>query len=254
MSDAPWRGGAHIEVLYADEHVVVVNKPSGMLVHRGQASDRVVAMTIVRDLVGRHTYPAHRLDRGTSGALMLALTPEHAATLQGQLGAHTVDKVYLALVRGIPPAEGQIDHAIQRGDREGPRVPASSRFRRLASVHDPGRYSLVEVQTYTGRRHQVRRHMKHISHPLIGDVRYGKGPHNRLFRERYGLHRLALHAALLAFDHPTTGARVIVEAPLPADLAGPLEALGMREALATLALTPPRGHTASSDGRGHSGS
>ena len=232
MSDAPWRGGADIDVLYRDDEVVVVNKPSGMLVHRGQASDRVVAMMIVRDLVGRHTYPVHRLDRGTSGALVLALTPEGAATIQTQLGAGTVVKRYLALVRGIPPGEGVIDHAIQRGDRAGPRVPARSSFRRLAAVRDPGRYSLVEVQTYTGRRHQVRRHMKHISHPLIGDVRYGKGPHNRLFRESFGLHRLALHAAHLAFDHPGTGARLAIDAPLPADLAEPLVALGMGEAIA----------------------
>jgi len=89
------------------------------------------------------------------------------------------------------------------------------------------RCSLVEARPETGRFHQIRRHLKHLSHPIVGDVNYGKGDLNRLFRTRYGLHRLALHAHLLAFDHPATGRRLVVRAPLPADFAAALAALGL---------------------------
>jgi tRNA pseudouridine65 synthase len=103
-------------------------------------------------------------------------------------------------------------------------VPAVTEFRRLAVFE---RYALVEARPLTGRRHQIRRHFKHISHPLIGDVRYGKGEHNRLFRERFGLHRLALHALELAFVHPETEEELRIVAPVPEDLAGPLRAMGI---------------------------
>ena len=143
--------------------------------------------------------------------------------MQERFAAGEVEKRYLALVRGIPPEEGVIDHPVPRAPG-GPRVPAVTRFRRLATFE---RYALVEARPSTGRWHQIRRHFKHLSHPLIGDVRYGKGEHNRLFRERFGLHRLALHALELAFEHPHTGERLRIVAPVPEDLAGPLRAMGM---------------------------
>jgi tRNA pseudouridine65 synthase len=116
-----------------------------------------------------------------------------------------------------------IDHPVPR-DEDGPKVPAVTEFRRLAIFE---RYALVEARPRTGRRHQIRRHFKHLSHPLIGDVCYGKGEHNRLFRERFGLHRLALHALELAFEHPETGEAIRIVAPVPEDLAGPLRVMGM---------------------------
>jgi tRNA pseudouridine65 synthase len=143
--------------------------------------------------------------------------------MQEAFAAGSVEKRYLALVRGIPPESGVIDHPIPR-DEDGPRVPALTEFRRLAVFE---RYALVEARPRTGRRHQIRRHFKHLSHPLIGDVRYGKGEHNRLFRDRFGLHRLALHALELAFEHPETGETVQIVAPVPEDLAGPLRAMGI---------------------------
>jgi tRNA pseudouridine65 synthase len=187
------------------------------------ARDRVVALQLVRDLVGRHVHAVHRLDRATSGVLLFALDPESARAVQERFEAGAVEKRYLALVRGIPPEHGVIDHPVPRAD-DGPRVPAVTEFRRLAVFE---RYALVEARPLTGRHHQIRRHFKHLSHPLIGDVRYGKGEHNRLFRERFGLHRLALHAVELAFDHPRTGERLRIHAPLPEDLAAPLRALGI---------------------------
>lgn len=204
-----------IDLLYLDEHLVVVDKPSGLLVHRGWGDDAEVAMTLVRDQLGQWVYPVHRLDRGTSGVLVLALSPEVARALSEQLEAHTVTKVYRALVRGAPPAEVLVDHPVPKGE-DGPRVPARTHVRTLL-VH--GRYAWVEARPQTGRLHQIRRHLKHLSHPIIGDVNYGKGEHNRHFREVYGLHRLALHACTIGLVHPVTGAPLSVSAPLARDLA-----------------------------------
>ena len=212
-----------LPLLYNDDRLIAMAKPSGLAVHRGASRDRVVALTLARDRMGCHVYPVHRLDRATSGVLLFALDPEAARALQEQLEAGTVHKRYLALVRGITPEEGVIDHPIPR-DEDGPRVPAVTAFRRLGTFE---RYSLVEALPRTGRRHQIRRHLKHISHPLIGDVLYGKGEHNRLFRDRFGLHRLALHALEITFAHPDDGRPLCIAAPVPEDLAGPLRAMGL---------------------------
>ncbi|MEM6794758.1 MAG: pseudouridine synthase [Acidobacteriota bacterium] len=215
---------ADLPVLHLDEHLVAVAKPSGLAVHRGWARDEVVAMTLVRDRLGRRVLPLHRLDRATSGVLLFAFEGETVARWQAQLAAGEVDKRYWALVRGVPPESGVIDHPVPRKSRKsgGERAPAVTDFRRLAVA---GRYALVEARPRTGRLHQIRRHMKHRSWPLIGDVNYGKGEHNRLFRERYGLHRLALHALEVRLEHPRTGERLRLRAPLPDDLAEPLRAL-----------------------------
>jgi tRNA pseudouridine65 synthase len=212
-----------MNILYQDEHMVAVNKPSGLLVHRGWAKDKVVAMTEVRDMLGTWVYPIHRLDRGASGALLFALSSEIASILGKSFSNREVDKRYLALVRGVPAEEGLIDHDIPKRE-SGPKVSAQTEFYRLGVS---GRYSLVEVRPRTGRLHQIRKHMKHISCPLIGDVRYGKGEHNRHFRSNYNLHRLALHSHLLAVAHPLSGQRLEIRAPLPADLRETIQALGL---------------------------
>lgn len=219
-----------IELLHVDEHVVVANKPSGILVHRGWDDDDDVAMFRVRDKIGQRVHPLHRLDRGTSGALVFARDPATAAALAAAFAEQRVDKAYLALVRGVPPEEGVVDYAIPKSE-DGPRVPAVTRFRRLgASPVD--RCSLVLALPETGRLHQVRRHLKHIAHPLVGDVRHGVGAINRHYRATYDLHRLALHALRIAFVHPVTGARVEVRAPVPEDFAAALAKLGLSDALA----------------------
>jgi tRNA pseudouridine65 synthase len=204
-----------VAILYRDDALVAIDKPAGLAVHRGWAADDRFAMTAVRDAIGAWVYPVHRLDRGASGVLVFALSPAAARELAGRFERGEVDKRYRALVRGAPPAHVVIDHAIPRRPG-GPRVPAVTEVRVLERF---GRYSWVEAAPRTGRLHQIRRHLKHISCPLIGDVRYGKGPHNRLFRDRYGLHRLALHAASLAIG------ALRIEAPLPLDLAGALAQL-----------------------------
>jgi len=216
---------APIDLLHVDPHVVVASKPAGLLVHRGWDRDDDVAMFRVRDALGQHVYPVHRLDRGTSGALLFARSREAAATLGRAFEAGRVDKRYLALVRGTPPDGGTIDHAIP-GTEGGPRVPALTRFR-LLGRSPVDRCSLVLGMPETGRLHQVRRHMHHIHHPIVGDVNYGSGVINRHYRARYALHRLALHAVSIAFDHPVSGSRIHVVAPVPDDLAPALLALGL---------------------------
>ena len=215
-----------IELLYVDDHVAIANKPSGLLVHRGWDDDDDVAMFRVRDaLGGAHVHPLHRLDRGTSGALVFARTREAAAILAKAFEEGNVDKRYIALVRGAPPDSGTIDYPIQKKE-DGPRVPAITHYRRIAqSTVD--RCALVLAIPETGRLHQIRRHLRHIDHPLVGDVKHGSGQINRHYRARYDLHRLALHAHAIAFDHPMTGARISISASMPEDLSAPLAALGL---------------------------
>lgn len=213
-----------LSVLFSDPALAVVNKPAGLAVHRGAARDSVVALTLARRQLGRFVYPVHRLDRATSGALVFALDSGVARALGEAFAEGRVEKRYLALVRGIAPEEAVIDHPIPH-DEGGPRVAAVTEIRRLATFE---RYSLVEARPRTGRLHQVRRHLKHLALPVIGDVRYGKGEHNRLFRERFGLHRLALHALEIGFEHPVDGRWLTVLAPVPQDLAGPLGEMGFQ--------------------------
>jgi tRNA pseudouridine65 synthase len=212
-----------LRILVRDAYLVVVDKPAGLAVHRGWAPERDVAMTRVRDAIGAHVYPVHRLDRGTSGVLVFALSSEVASAFSRLFETAGMEKTYLALVRSVPPESGIIDHPLPPGeDRDEPRVPARTAFVRREVF---GRYSLVEARPETGRLHQIRRHLKHIGCPIIGDVRYGKGEHNRYFREHFALHRMFLHALRIRFPHPVTGVSMDVEAPLPPELASTLEGL-----------------------------
>jgi tRNA pseudouridine65 synthase len=205
-----------------------------MLVHRGWARDGVPALQALRDQLGQPVYPVHRLDRATSGVLLFALSPEIARAVQEILQAQGVTKRYLALCRGHDPQLSRVDHALAK-EKGAPARPASTELRLLGHFE---RYGLYEARPLTGRLHQIRRHLKHVSHPIIGDVRYGKGEHNRLFRERFGFHRLALHAWQLRLRHPRTGQPLHLHAPLPADFARLLVQLGL-EQLVGLAAAPP---------------
>jgi tRNA pseudouridine65 synthase len=218
-------------VLFRDDAVLVLNKPSGMVVHRGWASDRITLLSVARDIAGQWVYPAHRLDRGTSGVTLFALSPAVARALQESLQAESTTKRYLALVRGNVQGSHVIDHAIAK-EKHKPKVPAVTevscvaRYRVTCESNGTSRiYSLVEARPRTGRPHQIRRHLKHLGHPIIGDVRYGKGEHNRLFRRQFGLHRMALHAQSLKLLHPTTGDELQLEAPLPTELQRLIEVL-----------------------------
>lgn len=215
-----------LRILYQDSSCVAVDKPSGMIVHRGWANDDRDLMRLTRDAVRRYVYPLHRLDRGASGVVLFALDVHAARTLNRGFAEGTIDKRYLALTRGHPSEHCLIDHPIPRAPGEE-RVPAQTELRRIGTFE---RYALVVAIPKSGRLHQIRRHLKHVSCPLIGDVKYGKGEHNRLFREQYALDRLALHAAALRFTHPETGVAITVRAPLSGSLAHCVAALSLKDA------------------------
>ncbi|QID19822.1 pseudouridylate synthase [Nitrogeniibacter mangrovi] len=226
-----------MEILYRDTHLVAVHKPAGLLVHRSDIDrhETRFAVQLLRDQIGQHVWPAHRLDRGTSGVLLFALDARTAAQLGRQFEAQTVGKRYLAVVRGYPPETGLIDHPLSRRHDakhwRDPRAeaaapqPARTRYRCLATIELPiavdryptSRYALVELEPETGRRHQIRRHLKHIAHPIIGDATYGKGRHNRMFAQSFGCTRLLLACTRLSFAHPLGGHPLTIEAPPAAD-------------------------------------
>ncbi len=213
-----------MKYLYRDECLVAVNKPTQVAVHKTPGQSEKPMLQRVRDSLGQHVYPPHRLDRATSGILLFALSGEIAGLLQKQFQQGKIVKKYLAVTRGVPkPTEGLLDHPIPRS-KHGERVEAQSKYRVLGVTL--GRFPLVEVSPLTGRYHQVRRHMKHLSCPLLGDVRYGKGAINRQFKEEHGLARLALHAYQLSFAHPVTGEAVDLVCGMPRDLENPLRSMG----------------------------
>ena len=233
MSGDDAAGSDQLPILYRDDAVVVVNKPSGLLVHRSPIDrhETRFAVQLLRDRLGRRVHPVHRLDKGTSGALAFALDPDTARALAGQFAGKQVRKTYIAIVRGWPPASGVIDHPLDAvRDACAPATgsgakPCRTAYRTLATVELPlrvdryptSRYALVELEPETGRRHQLRRHLAHLAHPIIGDSTYGKGRHNRLFAERYGVRRLLLACIRLEFTHPATGVTVRVEADAGAE-------------------------------------
>lgn len=234
-----------LPILYRDEHIVVIDKPPNLLVHRSEIDrhETRFAIQILRDQIGQKVWPAHRLDRGTSGVLLFGLSPEIASALGRQFEAGTVDKRYWAVVRGYPPAAGSIDHPLSRqrdayefhGDRCSTEAqPALTRYRKLAEIELPvmvdrypcSRYALLELEPVTGRRHQIRRHLKHIAHPIIGDATYGKGKHNRYFAEQLACRRLLLACTALRFHHPISDADLEMKAPVSGDFAAILARFG----------------------------
>lgn len=238
-----------LTVLYQDDFMVAVSKPSGLLVHRSPIDrhETRFALQLVRNQVGQRVYPIHRLDKPTSGVLLFALSPETARRLVESFAAGAVQKSYLAVVRGYVPDEGMIDYPlVEEQDRHDYPVPivekesrqAVTEFRTLARIELPcavgrypsSRYSLVSASPRTGRRHQLRRHFKHVFHPIIGDTRYGEGRHNRFFREEFHSHRLLLHAVELTVPHPVTGGSIDIVAPVDSDLAALMEGLGWLDA------------------------
>ena len=198
-------------ILYRDDRCVAVDKPSGLSTHRGWDESDDALLQRVRDEVGMYVYPIHRLDRGASGIVLFALDREAAASFS--IAWPEADKRYLAITRGHPEEHVLLDHPIPRAPGED-RVEARTELWRREVF---GRYALVEARPHTGRLHQIRRHLKHLSCPLIGDVRYGKGEHNRIFRTQHDLHRLALHCTKLSVPHPD-GTTLVVECALADDM------------------------------------
>ena len=214
-----------IELIYEDDFLIAVSKPAGMIVHRGWGLDSETVSDMVRDQITHAPVHAiHRLDRGTSGVLLFAKNSETARFVQEEIEAHRFQKKYIALVRGPMREDQLVDHPVPKEkSKKSKRVAAITKFTALGHKD---RWSLVLAEPVTGRLHQIRRHLKHISHPIIGDVRYGKGEINRFFKAEYGLDRMALHAIQLDVKHPN-GETLILRSPLPIDLMRPLIRLGM---------------------------
>lgn len=242
-----------LPLLYRDDFLVAVHKPAGLLVHRSNIDrhETRFALQIVRDQIGQRVYPVHRLDKGTSGVLLFALDESTARDLGKALMAGAVAKTYRAVVRGWIADCGVIDHPLARQDDQGVLDSSPSgdcrenlqaavtRFRRIArseiaervearQAHPTTRYSLVELYPETGRQHQLRRHMKHLSHPIIGDSTYGKGVQNRFFAERFGVARLCLACRSMAFSHPRDQRILTIDARPEEDFNRLLEVLSWR--------------------------
>ncbi|WP_229254782.1 pseudouridine synthase [Dyadobacter linearis] len=211
-----------LPILYQDEYLVAVNKPHGLLVHRTSLAVDTdqFAVQILRDQLGQRVYPVHRLDRKTAGVLLFALNEEVNSLMQQQFQNGQVEKTYHAIVRGFTPDSGEIDYPLKRDD--GVIQEAFTAFRTLQRTevpfqttnHPTSRYSLVELTPTTGRMHQLRKHMAHIMHPIIGDRPHGCNKQNRFFKERFGMETMLLHAHFVAFAHPVTGIPVQIYADL----------------------------------------
>lgn len=220
-----------LEILYQDKYMVAINKPSGLLVHRSPIDKHETrfALQEVRDQIGQYVYPVHRLDKLTSGVLIFALNKEVAQILSEDFRENRVKKEYIAVVRGYVALEGLIDHPLKqmldsKAEKEKgiskEEKEAQTLYERLATIELPyavsrypvARYSLVKLKPQTGRKHQLRRHMKHIHHHMIGDTKHGRGEHNTLFRKKFDCHRLLLHARNMQLIHPVTLKSVMITA------------------------------------------
>lgn len=221
------------KILYQDDYLVAIHKPAGLLVHRSPIDkhETQFAVQITRDIIGKMVFPIHRLDKPTSGLLLFALDACTAKHLSEQFREHSINKSYLAICRGWTDKSGRIDTPLKYKldkladkNRQAPLEPqtALTDYRTIAQTtveHTIGefqqqRYSLVALNPATGRKHQLRRHLKHISHPIIGDVKHGDRYHNHFFNGWLRQHRLYLAATQLEFIHPITAETMVIKAPL----------------------------------------
>ncbi|AOP42206.2 tRNA pseudouridine(65) synthase TruC [Edwardsiella piscicida] len=242
-----------MEIIYQDEHLVAINKPAGWLVHRSwlDRKEKVVVMQTVRDMLGRHVYTVHRLDRPTSGVLLLGLSSEVARALAQQFEQHQIHKVYHAVVRGYLQGEALLDYPLTpeldkiadrfRSPDRAPR-PAQTHYRGLATAEVPlaigryptSRFSLVELMPQTGRKHQLRRHMAHLRHPIIGDTAHGDLRQNRGVAAHFGTPGLMLHASELRLTHPVSGEALCLRAGLDLRWQALMDGLGWQAYLPEL--------------------
>lgn len=243
-----------LEILYQDEYCIAINKPTGMLVHKTMlaTSETQFAMQILRDQIGQHVYPVHRLDRPTSGVLLFALDSNSARILSEQFENHSIKKTYLAVVRGWADSkgsnQGQIDYPLsiiydkiadKQTKKNKPPQSAITDWQQLAKTEQPfiararyptSRYSVLKLIPKTGRKHQLRRHMKHIFHPIIGDTSYGDHHQNRAVRKNLYINRLMLHSWQLEFTSPN-GKKIIATAPVDDDWQSLLKHFGWLDIL-----------------------
>lgn len=211
-----------LEIIYQDENIIAINKPHGLLVHQSPIARNAeeFALQLLRDQIQQHVWPAHRLDRKTSGLLLFALNKETDRLMQQQFMENKVQKKYLAVLRGHSPDELLIDYPLKK--ENGTLQDAITHFKTLARTeiplavgkHPTSRYSLVEAQPQTGRMHQLRRHFAHIFHPIIGDRPHGCNKQNKFFKEHFQMESMLLHASELEFFHPLSNEKLHLKAAL----------------------------------------
>ncbi len=239
-----------LAILYRDKYFIAVNKPAGMLVHRSKIDrhETEFVLQTLRDQIGQTVYPIHRLDKPTSGVLLFAFDPSHTQLLQA-IWHDGVEKTYLAVVRGFFKGRVDLDKPLRtidpfKANNSEKEQSARTVFFNLAhcQINKPidkfpsARYSLIKAYPQNGRKHQIRRHLKHLSHPIIGDTAYGKSLHNHFFQDNFGIKRLLLHCFEIRFQHPLTKKPVIITAPVDNDWQKLPQTL--KNALPTEALIP----------------
>lgn len=239
-----------LPIIYRDEYLIAINKPAGLLVHRSEIDrhETRFAVQLLRNQIGQMVYPIHRLDKPTSGVLVFALTSDIARQLGDIFTHHALTKTYVALVRGFAPDHGIINHALieeldKYADKNArinkPAQDAVTKFATLAQIEFPysidkypcTRYSLVQCHPKTGRKHQIRRHLKHISHPIIGDAKHGKGNHNRFFQQQFKCEGLMLASTEMEFVHPVTNENLHLIAPLSPKFISIIQQFGWEHAV-----------------------
>ena len=225
-----------LEILYQDEYIIAINKPSGLLVHKSfYARDAsVFAVQELRNQIGgQYVYPIHRLDRKTSGVLLFALDKESLKIMNDSFATREVEKKYLAILRGWSPEEMTIDYDLTNDD--GVKQNAITYFHRLQTTeidlvynnHSTSRYCLVEALPETGRMHQLRKHFKHVFHPILGSRPHGCNKQNKLWLENFGLKGMMLHAHQLVFNHPITNEKITLNAKVNEEFAKVGDILGL---------------------------
>ena len=209
-----------LQVLFQDEHYAIINKPHGLLVHRSKiaVNTDVYALQILRDQLGLKVHPTHRLDRKTSGVLIFALSELANSKMQQLFATNQVDKTYQAVVRGYTPTSETINYPLTNDN--GKTQEAITKFKTIKTTEinvplgkfTTSRYSLVEIKPETGRFHQIRKHFAHLRHPIIGDRPHGCNKQNKLFKEKWNMNTMLLHANEIAFNHPITNEPLIITA------------------------------------------
>jgi tRNA pseudouridine65 synthase len=211
-----------LEIVYQDDHIVAINKPHGLLVHRSSIANdaKEFALQLLRDQIGKHVSPVHRLDRKTGGLLLFAFEKDVEIALQQQFQNHQVTKKYLAVLRGHSPDQQDIDYPLVKDNGTSQEAFTSFITLKRAELnipfgkHETSRYSLVEASPTTGRMHQLRKHFAHIFYPIIGDRKHGCNKQNRFFMEQWDMTTMLLHASELSFKHPVTGDRIDLKADI----------------------------------------
>ena len=214
-----------LEIIYQDDHLIAINKPHGLLVHRSKIANdaKEFALQLLRDQIGRHVNPVHRLDRKTGGVLLFAFEKEVEIAMQKQFQEALVNKHYLAILRGFTPPEMTIDYPLakENGTIQGAETKfitlQQSEIELAIGQHPTSRYSLVEANPKTGRMHQLRKHFAHIFHPIIGDRPHGCNKQNRYFKDNFEMNTMMLHASKLEFNHPVTGEYINIAANLQSE-------------------------------------